>query len=500
MKNWLIAILLCTGFTSYAQTTWEKKLNVYHDGKFAPGDATSILEMPDKGFIVTGNGTTTDSKHIGFIYKLDKNGDSVWKKTYEMSFLGRMARVFYNRDNQLMVAMDMLIKDKKHNIVFARLDENTGDTSNSFAAAKPNSSNAYKYVSHVEMEDGSYIVLATDISTTYEGASHLFRFMPGSNIHIWNADSLATRVWKFSEMWLDGDGLMLAGSGNTGIGSQSFMLVRYGLDGKPRWSGKYPAGGDYLNTYANSVVKLPDGKFMAAGDKIALIDGVWQNTPAVAIFSANGDTLKNNILTFKEPGSIRKIIKSGSNYYGVGQSREVVKDPDGKDVSVYSFALYNINADGSFTVAKEYNAGIVPGTTGGYMSTWSEGRGLISATDGDLVLFGIGASKRADQSTYYSPYIIKTKAPTGSVRIAEYNKINTLSVYPNPAKNNLIINTENVPGQLRIVNLFGQEIYYAQINKNEIVSVDVTHFPAGTYMVKLVNASGISTSKFIKAE
>src|SRR5687768_1585981 len=88
MKNLILLFILCCCVSVQAQTTWEKKLNIHHEGEVAPGEATSIIETKDGGFIVTGSGVTSPSgKFIGFIYKLDKNGDSVWMKTYEVAYL-----------------------------------------------------------------------------------------------------------------------------------------------------------------------------------------------------------------------------------------------------------------------------------------------------------------------------------------------------------------------------------------------------------------------------
>ena len=500
MKKLIFFLIILLSFTAaHAQTTWEKKLQVYHEGKLAPGDVTSVLETPDKGFIVTGIGITNDGKRAGFIYKLNKDGDSVWCKTYELTFLARIANVFYNRSNQLMIAMEMLIPNKKHNIVFAKINENTGDTSNSFVAAKPNNADAYKYVSHVEMEDGSYIVLATDVSTTYEGASHLFRFMPGETTHIWNADSLAGRVWKFNEMWLDGDGLMLTGSANTGVYRQSYLVVRYGLDGKPRWTATYPVSGDYFTTRSFSVVPGPSNNYISVGEKMAIVGGVWQTTPATALIGTNGDTQKYTTLQNLLPGGIHKIIKTTSGYYGVGQILKPIKAPDSGDYNVYSFALFNISGDGNFTVASDYNAGMVPvAGGGGWMSTFSDGKGLIQASDGELVLYGTGTTILADKNTITSPYIIKTKAPSSTVSIKKPRENILLNIYPNPAYNRLYINALGESGNLRIVDLLGQEIYSTQVSANEDIFIDVKHFPAGTYMVQFMNENSISTTKFMK--
>ena len=168
----LIAVFYCA--ISQAQVTWEKKLNIYHNGELAPGEPSAVIETPDKGFIITGAGRLkSTNSFIGYIYKLDSNGDSVWCKTYAGTAFGRIANVFYNNNNELMIAMEYLISGKKQNIIFAKVNEANGDTSNSFIAAKPNNLDGYQYTKHIELSDGSYIVLVRDVSSFSPGASHL---------------------------------------------------------------------------------------------------------------------------------------------------------------------------------------------------------------------------------------------------------------------------------------------------------------------------------------
>ncbi|MGZ5304611.1 MAG: hypothetical protein ACXWDO_10900, partial [Bacteroidia bacterium] len=377
----LYLLLILSGFTvANAQITWEKKINVHYDNKIAPGFSTGIVETPDKGFIVAGTGTQTTGS-VGYLYKLDKNGDSVWKKTFTGQRFEGMANVFYSRSGKLMTAMQVNILDKKSNIIIAEVNENTGDTSNSFLVPKPNNADGYLYTAHVELEDGSYALVARDVSSFTAGASHFFRFMPGATTHMWDADSLAYRVWTFYDIYLDNGSLILTGNGGTGSLRHNGIVVKYGLDGKPRWDAPFTHGGEWTTTFMMGSVKAADGKFIAVGDKIEIVGGVWQNTPAVGLVSATGDTLKYASHSNKIPGTILKIIKTANGYFAIGSGTITQKDPDGKDKGLRSMTLYQVTEDGNFELVDDFNSGFQPATTGGgYMSTETSGLKIMTAS------------------------------------------------------------------------------------------------------------------------
>lgn len=71
---------------------------------------------------------------------------------------------------------------------------------------------------------------------------------------------------------------------------------------------------------------------------------------------------------------------------------------------------------------------------------------------------------------------------------------NTISVYPNPVENQLNIASKEEIKAIEIYNLSGQKISYTKQN-----SVNVSHLPKGTYVVKVTTTSGkLNTQKFVK--
>lgn len=82
--------------------------------------------------------------------------------------------------------------------------------------------------------------------------------------------------------------------------------------------------------------------------------------------------------------------------------------------------------------------------------------------------------------------------------INEINKNINLELYPNPTKENLTIETNSNTNQsLEIINIVGQTIYTSTFSKK--TTIDVSRFPKGVYILKIINKDKESiVKKFIK--
>ena len=83
----------------------------------------------------------------------------------------------------------------------------------------------------------------------------------------------------------------------------------------------------------------------------------------------------------------------------------------------------------------------------------------------------------------------------GVIEISDNN--NTISLYPNPTKDNLTIETTSTKDQeLEILNLIGQTIYTSVITKKAVVKT--SEFPVGVYFIKLSTDKETVVKKFVK--
>ena len=82
--------------------------------------------------------------------------------------------------------------------------------------------------------------------------------------------------------------------------------------------------------------------------------------------------------------------------------------------------------------------------------------------------------------------------------IKENTLNNNVMVYPNPAKDNLTIetNTTNIEQRIEIINLVGKTIYTNIINRKTIINTSA--FANGVYILKLYTDKETVVKKFVK--
>ena len=76
----------------------------------------------------------------------------------------------------------------------------------------------------------------------------------------------------------------------------------------------------------------------------------------------------------------------------------------------------------------------------------------------------------------------------------------TISIYPNPADNDLFVSISNpIEGAVRIIDMQGQRIHQQPINNQEQIRLDVGYLTSGLYILQVVDDSGkMATKKFVK--
>ena len=77
------------------------------------------------------------------------------------------------------------------------------------------------------------------------------------------------------------------------------------------------------------------------------------------------------------------------------------------------------------------------------------------------------------------------------------NESTNLVVYPNPAKDRLTIESEEIIRQCEIYDLTGQLVKTLE-NDSERMEISIEALPAGTYLVKLITDNYTQTRRFVK--
>lgn len=79
---------------------------------------------------------------------------------------------------------------------------------------------------------------------------------------------------------------------------------------------------------------------------------------------------------------------------------------------------------------------------------------------------------------------------------SSFNNNVQLSVYPNPASDNLNINSSENISELSIYNILGQKVKQVKVNSNES-TIDVSSLNSGTYIITINTATGSKTEKIV---
>lgn len=84
----------------------------------------------------------------------------------------------------------------------------------------------------------------------------------------------------------------------------------------------------------------------------------------------------------------------------------------------------------------------------------------------------------------------------GSVGLTEA-EVNSLSyVFPNPAKDEVMVASSLTMDRVEIVNMLGQVVFAADVNANS-VKVNTAEMGAGNYLVKMYTEAGMATKKLV---
>ncbi|MCF6350559.1 MAG: T9SS type A sorting domain-containing protein [Flavobacteriaceae bacterium] len=86
---------------------------------------------------------------------------------------------------------------------------------------------------------------------------------------------------------------------------------------------------------------------------------------------------------------------------------------------------------------------------------------------------------------------------TSEVASTNTNELVNFNLYPNPVKNTLNINSEEVLTKITIVNLLGQEVKFLNPESTH-VTLELSDLDAGVYLIKINANDRQSTRKFIK--
>ncbi len=512
----LLALLLFA-FTIHAQDRniqWQKTIGG-SDGE----NPTTMIETSDGGFFVGGTSSsnisgekTEDSRGLSdyWILKLDSNGNILWQRTYGGSDVEQLFTALQTADGGFIVGG------------FSYSDISGEKTEDSYGF-------------------GDFWVLKLDLSGNIEWQKTIGGI---------GQDAI------YSIVTTDDGGYMLVGdsaspiSGNRTapqIGSHDILLVKLDSSGTIEWQNSYGSGWE---TSYSSLSKTNDGGYIISATKFG-------NAPEqgflIIKIDASGNQEWEKIIQGDKDDLLPKTKQTNDGGYivaGISNS-DAFEDKDENAINgSFDYWILKLDETGNIVwqntiggSGQEGNFGTISQTTdGGYLVSgnsssdisgdktenslgasdfwfiklndvgiieWQNTIGAegseyvgfsLQTSDGNFLTFGasnsnISGDKTENSRGGFDYWIIKHDSTLG---INENTFANTISIYPNPVKNTLQINTQDQTiDRITIYSVLGSRVRQLDI---ETVSptVDVSSLASGVYYVQLYSGKNIALKKFIK--
>ncbi len=82
----------------------------------------------------------------------------------------------------------------------------------------------------------------------------------------------------------------------------------------------------------------------------------------------------------------------------------------------------------------------------------------------------------------------------------EENKLNKISVYPNPASStiNLVLPKNMQTGQITAYDVLGKLIYTQEFESEDNIAINILNWNTGSYFLKVISGENMQTERFIK--
>ena len=151
----------------------------------------------------------------------------------------------------------------------------------------------------------------------------------------------------------------------------------------------------------------------------------------------------------------------------------------------------------STTTTTNQNTAWVPTTA---VSNWrTEGINISSYAGKPSVMFGFKNVSGYGENIFIDNINIKNVGNTTG--ISNVNSLDGINLYPNPAHNNIFINTTEKSTSISVTDVIGQTVIADQrVNSSEQVqSIDISNLAEGVYLVKVLSSDNqVKVIRFIK--
>ncbi len=485
----LYAILSLHGYT---QTVFNK---VYNPNNTTPR-ANTVIQTPDNGFLFAGY-LNNGLKECAL--KTNNVGDTLWSFIYDLGTGGGdyiTSAINTSDGNYVLGGTTADISQMNSNAFLIKLDNN-GDTIWIKKYGLANRSE--RCYSVKQTADGGFALCGLRYNVDSTGSP------TESDLYLVKIDSLGNEQWERTYGGFDTDvgnsleitnegGYMIFGyTYSFGIGLYNMYLVKTDSSGNFLWQKTY---GGSLKDYGETVVKTTDGNFLIAG-------GTYITTDTVAGYIAKIDTAGLIIWEKKYRGQITHEEFSAVKQLQNGEIM-VSGDEQGDSLNYrYYGILKKLDANGFAIWEKQYQYYGVDTTQHAFYA-------MDTCTDGGFVMAGITLDYRFGAINPISMWLVKTDCmgndsiwdsvncslPVGVSEVVAKD-INDVLVYPNPASNEIKIESKMQNAEIVIRDVLGQMVYSTKAIAASS-TIDVSMLSKGVYFISLQNGKQTINKKVVK--
>lgn len=290
--------------------------------------AYSMCETSDQGILVLGLTTSFGSGKDMYLLKIDKNGNTVWSRTYGGKKVDSGIKIKKTSDgNYIIIGNTTSFGAKRRDLYLIKINE---DGEEIWSHAYGGDLNEFG-LDVSETKDGGYILVGE--TNSFDVLDH--------DIYMVKVDSKGTLEWS-KTMGADSiefassvlpveDGYIIGGETNSiGAGGWDVMMVKTDLEGEVVWTKVY---GGQKDEHLNEIIQDDFGHFVFIGSTLSFGDG--GRDIFYGLTDPEGNVVRLKTLGEKgdeEPQSVRKVGDDG--YVIVGFSNSFNDGLTGQDAYV----------------------------------------------------------------------------------------------------------------------------------------------------------------------
>ena len=301
-------------------------------------------------------------------------------------------------------------------------------------------------------------------------------------------------VGKATVMKFDGTNWVYVGAEDFSIGAASYESIAFSPSGQP-------------------YVAFDNDILFTGGAIVMNFDGTnWVNVGVDTLrFSASSTSYTS--LAFNPSNNQPYVAYSDNQFLPHGHGRATVMKFDGTN-------WVNVGDSGFSTAEADYTSLAFSQSGQPFVAfvDWGDSsKATVMRFDGskwvDVGSAGFSAGRACYTSLVFSPndqpYVAYMDgADSSKATVMYYDSVfvgvkeqqeSKLSLYPNPATDKITIEIAEgqVPSQLSMMNLNGQDILTCQITKSKS-TIDISGLPSGVYFMRVTNERTVEVGKFIK--